>query len=69
EFSQIIQAYRLTEYGQMSKIMRSRPIDRSYKSAINILHSRRRRPDRPSIKPGSNPPGLSRIPDAQGTPT
>ncbi|KAI0571620.1 FolC Folylpolyglutamate synthase [Pyrenophora tritici-repentis] len=47
--------------------MRSRPIDRSYKSAINILHSRRR-PDRPSIKPGSNPPGLSRIPDAQGNP-
>ncbi|XP_014550968.1 hypothetical protein COCVIDRAFT_42651 [Bipolaris victoriae FI3] len=47
--------------------MPSRPIDRSYRSAINILHSRRR-PERPSVRPGSNPPGLSRIPDAQGKP-
>lgn len=60
-----------------------RPIDRSYKvnpslshvcrrpnavqSAINVLHSRRR-PERPSVRPGSNSPGLSRIPDAQGKP-
>ncbi|KAF2869244.1 putative tetrahydrofolylpolyglutamate synthase [Massariosphaeria phaeospora] len=34
---------------------------------MNILHSRRR-PERPSVKPGSNLPGLSRIPDAKGKP-
>ncbi|XPS92844.1 Tetrahydrofolate synthase [Ascochyta lentis] len=47
--------------------MQPRTFDRSYKSAITILQSRRR-PERPNVEPGSNLPGLSRIPDAKGKP-
>ncbi|RKK97131.1 hypothetical protein BFJ68_g14140 [Fusarium oxysporum] len=51
----------------MNKVMPLQLMDRNYKSAIDILNSRRRL-KRPSIAPGSNLPGLSRIPDAKGKP-
>ncbi|KAH7119933.1 putative tetrahydrofolylpolyglutamate synthase [Dendryphion nanum] len=44
----------------MSKVIPSRQVDRSYKSALNILHSRRR-PERPSTESGSTFSGLSGI--------
>ncbi|KAH7078495.1 folylpolyglutamate synthase [Paraphoma chrysanthemicola] len=49
----------------MHKVTPIRTLDRSYKSAINILHGRRR-PERPTAGPGGQTPGS--IPEAKGKP-